>query len=101
LGGFLVFRISRVMQWMFMGGILGFALLFVACAGPTPAAPTSLAAAKLKVASTVSPIVNIIYNIGGDRIELEGIIPEGTDSHTFEPAPSDAAKLAKADLIFV
>ena len=51
--------------------------------------------------STVSPITNIIYNIGGDRINLTGIIPEGSDSHTFAPAPSDAKILAQADAIFV
>lgn len=71
--------------------------LVVACGGT--AAPTS--SQKLNVVSTVSPITNIIYNIGGDRIALTGIIPEGTDSHTFEPAPSDARLLARADVIFV
>ena len=56
---------------------------------------------KLNVVATVSPITNIIYNVGGDRITLSGIVPEGVNSHTFEPAPSDAQKLAQADLIFV
>jgi len=64
---------------------------------PQPAA----AQAKLKVVSTVAPITNIVQNVGGSRIELEGIIPPGTDSHTFEPAPGDARKLAAADLIVV
>lgn len=54
----------------------------------------------LNVVATVSPITNIIYNVGGDRITLSGIVPEGVNSHTFEPAPSDAKKLADADLIF-
>lgn len=84
--------------------LLGLGLIFwlAACAGtPAPvAAPTTLGA-RLNVVSTVSPLVNIIYNIGGSRVDLEGIIPEGTDSHTFEPAPSDANKLAHADLIIV
>ena len=52
----------------------------------------------LKVASTVSPITSLAENIGGDRIQLTGIVPEGTNSHTFEPAPSVAAILAEADL---
>jgi ABC-type Zn uptake system ZnuABC Zn-binding protein ZnuA len=56
---------------------------------------------KLNVVATVSPITNIIYNIGGEHITLSGIVPEGVNSHTFEPAPSDARKLAGADLIFV
>jgi ABC-type Zn uptake system ZnuABC Zn-binding protein ZnuA len=71
-------------------------LLFTACTQATPAAQDG----KLVVVSTVSPITNIIYNIGGDRIKLSGIVPEGVNSHTFEPAPSDAKKLAGADLIF-
>jgi ABC-type Zn uptake system ZnuABC Zn-binding protein ZnuA len=56
---------------------------------------------RLKVVSTVAPLTNIVHNIGGDRIEVEGIVPEGVNSHTFEPAPSDAIKLAEADLIFM
>lgn len=74
-------------------------LLLAACAAPTPAPATSTG--KLRVVTTVSPIANIIYNVGGDRIELTGIVPEGVNSHTFEPAPSDARLLAQADLIFV
>ncbi len=55
---------------------------------------------KLYVVTTVAPLTNIVYNVGGDRIDLHGIIPEGTDSHTFEPAPSDAKVLSRADIIF-
>jgi ABC-type Zn uptake system ZnuABC Zn-binding protein ZnuA len=56
---------------------------------------------KLDVATTVAPISSIARNVGGDRIRLRGIVPDGTNSHTFEPAPSDAQTLAKADLIVV
>ncbi len=63
---------------------------------PQPGEPESQ---KLRVASTVSPITSLVENIGGDRIVLTGIVPEGTNSHTFEPAPSVAATLAASDLI--
>ena len=78
--------------------ILALAIL-TGCTGSdsTPATQSG----KLRVVSTVSPITNIIHNIGGDHIELAGIVPEGVNSHTFEPAPSDARRLAQADLIFV
>ena len=66
---------------------------------PVPAPAT--AQTRLKVVSTVAPITNIVQNVGGSRIDLEGIIPPGVDSHTFEPAPSDAVKLAGADLVVV
>ena len=75
-------------------------LVAVVLVGCTPVAQPA-ATGKLNVVSTVSPVTNIIYNIGGEHIQLSGIVPEGTNSHTFEPAPSDAKKLALADLIFV
>ncbi len=53
----------------------------------------------LKVVSTVSPITSLVENVGGNRIRLEGIVPEGVNSHTFEPAPSVAVVIADADLI--
>jgi ABC-type Zn uptake system ZnuABC Zn-binding protein ZnuA len=56
---------------------------------------------KLNVVTTVAPISSIVRNVGGTRVNLHGIIPDGTDSHTFEPAPSDAKILSKADLILV
>jgi ABC-type Zn uptake system ZnuABC Zn-binding protein ZnuA len=42
---------------------------------------------KLDVATTVAPISSLARNIGGDRIRLHGIVPDATNSHTFEPSP--------------
>lgn len=77
--------------------VLLFVMLLLAVVGITHAQD----AAKLNVVSTVSPVTSIVYNIGGDHINLSGIVPEGVNSHTFEPAPSDAIKLAQADIIFL
>lgn len=55
----------------------------------------------LNVATTVAPISSIARNVGGTRINLHGIVPDGTNSHTFEPAPSDAIYLSQADIVFV
>jgi ABC-type Zn uptake system ZnuABC Zn-binding protein ZnuA len=86
-----------------------FVLLLAACTVPvspisTPAAsqpPSSTETNKFRIATTVAPIANIVANIGGDHIDVIGIVPEGINSHTFEPAPSDARRLAEADLIIV
>lgn len=56
---------------------------------------------RLRVVSTVSPITNLIQNVGGDEVEVTGIVPEGTNSHTFEPAPSDARVMGEADIVFI
>src|SRR6478736_4934705 len=38
---------------------------------------------------------------GGDKVTIRGIVPEGTNSHTFEPAPKVAETLSDADIVFV
>jgi ABC-type Zn uptake system ZnuABC Zn-binding protein ZnuA len=43
----------------------------------------------------------MVENIAGDRVRLIGIIPEGINSHTFEPVPSDVKILGEADLLVV
>ena len=55
----------------------------------------------IQVVTTVSPITNIVQNVAGDLVETTGIVPEGTNSHTFAPAPSDARAMAEADIVFI
>jgi ABC-type Zn uptake system ZnuABC Zn-binding protein ZnuA len=55
----------------------------------------------LNVVTSVSPITNIVKNIAGDKINLTGLVPEGVNSHTFEPVPSDIIKLSNADLVII
>lgn len=55
----------------------------------------------LNVVTSVAPISSIVRNVGGTRIALYGIVPDGTDAHTFSPAPSDAMLLSAADLVVV
>lgn len=53
------------------------------------------------VVTSVSPITNMVRNIAGSHIQVTGIVPDGADSHTFDPIPSDAKTLQLADLIIV
>jgi ABC-type Zn uptake system ZnuABC Zn-binding protein ZnuA len=53
------------------------------------------------VVTTVAPITNIAQNIACDRAQVIGIVPEGVNSHTFEPKPSDATTMTSADLVLV
>lgn len=76
-------------------------VLVLAAACGVSSSKAAGAGTKLVVASSVAPITSIVSNIGGDKIELHGIVPEGVNSHTFEPAPKVAQLLSTADLIFV
>lgn len=58
-------------------------------------------AGRLQVITTVAPLTNIVAAVAGDRAEVTGLVPEGADSHTFEPPPSAAEKLARADVVYL
>ncbi|MEX1105063.1 MAG: metal ABC transporter substrate-binding protein [Ilumatobacteraceae bacterium] len=63
-------------------------------------AGTPITDGRLQIASTVAPITSIIANVAGGAADIVGLVPEGTNSHTFEPPPSVATVLAKADVVF-
>jgi ABC-type Zn uptake system ZnuABC Zn-binding protein ZnuA len=81
--------------------ILPLALFLAACGRQEEKPPPAKAEKKLNVVTTVAPITSIVENVAGDKIRLTGIIPEGINSHTFEPVPSDVKILAAADLLIV
>ncbi|NNF64505.1 MAG: zinc ABC transporter substrate-binding protein [Acidimicrobiia bacterium] len=74
-------------------------LLAAACSSPISDSVTS--DADLVAVTTVSPITNLVANIACDRALVLGLVPEGVNSHTFEPSPTHAATLADASVVFV
>jgi ABC-type Zn uptake system ZnuABC Zn-binding protein ZnuA len=90
-------KFASVTTW---SAVLALAILLTAC-GRQEEKPAATAEKKLNVVTTVAPITSIVENIAGDKIQLAGIIPEGINSHTFEPIPSDSKLLSSADLIIL
>ena len=90
--------ISRVVRFSALAMI---ALIFTACGGDEKSSQTSTKDDRLRVVTTVSPITSIVENVGGLRIHLEGVVPEGVNSHTFEATPSMAKLISQADLIIL
>lgn len=56
---------------------------------------------RIAIATTVAPITSIVSSIVGDRADVTGIVPEGTNSHTFEPQPSVAELLSSVDVVYM
>jgi ABC-type Zn uptake system ZnuABC Zn-binding protein ZnuA len=81
-----------------MPAVMALAVIAGACSSEGQAADDP---DKLNVVTTVSPITSIVSSVVGDRAEVRGLVPEGANSHTFEPPPSAARTLARADLVFV
>lgn len=81
--------------------VVGLALAGCSSTESGPAGSSASEATGPLIATTVSPITSIAASVGGDRVRIEGIVPEGTNSHTFEPEPRVAELLSTADLILV
>src|SRR4051812_4789943 len=73
------------------------ALAMAGCSDPA----TSSDDGRLRIVTTVAPITSIVASIGGDRVRVTGLVPEGQNSHTFEPPPSAAEVISRADLVIV
>jgi len=85
------------MRWAPLALAAAAALVLAACAGGGQEGKRG----AIKVVTSVSPVTSIVENIACDRAEVVGVIPEGEDSHTYEPPTSVAKELAQADLIIL
>jgi manganese/zinc/iron transport system substrate-binding protein len=45
-------------------------------------------------------IADIVRNVGGDRVEVTGLMGPGVDPHLYKPSTGDVFKLDSADIIF-
>ena len=91
----------RIRGRAWLGAVSVVVLAATACGSDSDDAGSSTASGRLKIATTVAPITSIVANIVGDRADVEGIVPEGTNSHTFEPKPSVAELLSTADVVYI
>lgn len=54
----------------------------------------------LNVVTTTTMITDLVKNIGGDVINVQGLMGSGVDPHLYKASEGDVTKLAGADVIF-
>ncbi|MBO6605486.1 metal ABC transporter solute-binding protein, Zn/Mn family [Psychroserpens sp.] len=55
---------------------------------------------KLNVVTTTTMITDLVKNIGGDHINVQGLMGSGVDPHLYKASEGDVSKLVNADVIF-
>jgi manganese/zinc/iron transport system substrate-binding protein len=55
---------------------------------------------KLKVVSTTTQITDLLVQLAGNKIELNGLMGPGVDPHLYKASEGDVSKLFNADVIF-
>jgi len=53
---------------------------------------------KLTIVTTLFPLYDFAKNIGGEHVDVSLLLPPGVEAHSFEPKPSDIAKINSSDL---
>lgn len=53
---------------------------------------------KITVAVSFNPLKEFVEAVGGDKVQIKVIVPEGTEPHDFEPKPRDMENISKAKL---
>lgn len=76
-----------------------FAFLFFVCAVFSPFVQAQ--ERRLQVIATHTILADVVANVAGDFADVVALMPINADPHTFVPAPSDVARLADANLVFV
>ena len=57
-----------------------------------------LAAKNLNVVTSIFPLQEFAKAVGGERANVDLLLPPGAEPHTWEPRPSDIVKITKADI---
>ena len=54
---------------------------------------------KIKVTTTTTMLSDLVKTIGGDKVEVTGLMGEGVDPHLYSASAGDIEKLGNADII--
>lgn len=55
---------------------------------------------NLNIVTTTTMITDLVTHIGGDKLNIKGLMGTGVDPHLYKASEGDVSKLANADLIF-
>jgi zinc/manganese transport system substrate-binding protein len=56
--------------------------------------------AQLTAVATTTEVADLVRQVGGERVDVQGLLSPGADPHGYEPRPSDAASLVDAGVVF-
>lgn len=54
---------------------------------------------KLQIVTTTTMITDLVKNIGGDKVDVNGLMGTGVDPHLYKASEGDVSKLFNADVI--
>ncbi len=62
--------------------------------------PDASTVGKIRVVTTIGMVTDIVKNVGGERVEVTGLMGPGVDPHLYKASAGDVQRLTSAQLIF-
>ena len=87
-------------MWSVVRAVVGVAVLAlsVGVVGPAGAAPDGR---PVRAVASFSILGDLVREVGGARVSVSTLVGPDSDVHGFSPTPTDARKLAEADIVVV
>ncbi|MCP4542687.1 MAG: zinc ABC transporter solute-binding protein [Chloroflexi bacterium] len=80
--------------------IIAIAILLTACSQSGGQSSVPLSERPIRVVTTIGMIADVTENVGGERVEVTGLMGPGVDPHLYKASEGDVTRMAEADLIF-
>lgn len=55
---------------------------------------------RLQIIATTGLLADLVAHVGGDRVDVASLVPDGGDPHSYEPTLRDARNVVYADVAF-
>ena len=73
--------------------------LSAACGDDNKASEQGSVTGRVPVVATTTQLTDFVQVVGGNHVDVYGVLKPNVDAHDFEPSPADIAKLAGAKVI--
>ena len=92
---------SRLRVPVTVATALAVPLVLSGCGTQSAAAPSdgSAQAERLSVVATTTQLQDFVGVVGGDLVDLTGILRPGLEAHDFSPSPADVVAIGEADVL--
>jgi manganese/zinc/iron transport system substrate-binding protein len=88
---------TKISALVLMAVVLG----FVGCGKQTVGrVDPNIADRQIRVVTTTGMVTDIVENVGGERVAVDGLMGPGVDPHLYKATEGDVIRLADADVVF-
>ena len=77
------------------------ALIWMQAVAASICSAQPIATERVRVVASFSILADMVREVGGDAVEVAALVGPSADAHVFEPSPSDARRVASAQLLIV